>query len=174
MELTESSRLLNANTYQDIPGKHSFAPTSKLVGQTPRRWHVNMDPTCRSINLKRPFDIFNPLISSLEGDGVKLNNITIRNWKGTEANGAQRGPIKVKCADGAPCTDFTIEDFAMWTEEGDTETTVSVAPSGYSAATKYNGVGSVDYIRNRLAYPPPPPPPPIPAIPTSFYPGATP
>ncbi|KAJ6121344.1 hypothetical protein N7512_003809 [Penicillium capsulatum] len=56
---------------------------------------------------------------AIEGDGVKLNNITIRNWKGTEANGAQRGPIKVKCADGAPCTDFTIEDFAMWTEEGE-------------------------------------------------------
>ncbi|KAF1969378.1 pectin lyase-like protein, partial [Bimuria novae-zelandiae CBS 107.79] len=57
-------------------------------------------------------------MSKIEGNGVQLSNFTIRNWKGTEANGASRGPIKLNCADGAPCTDFKITDFAMWTETG--------------------------------------------------------
>lgn len=100
-------------------------------------------------------------MSEVSGDGVQLTNITVKNWKGTEANGASRGPIKVKCAPGAPCTDVTIEDFAMWTESGSsqwyscesaygsgaclkdgddynsytTTQTVKSAPSGYSAAT---------------------------------------
>ncbi|KAL5334872.1 pectin lyase fold/virulence factor [Aspergillus crustosus] len=97
-------------------------------------------------------------MDTLGGNGVALNNVTIRNWKGTEANGAERGPIKVVCAAGAPCTDVTIEDFAMWTETGDEQTyrcenaygtgfcleedestpytttlTASAAPSGYPA-----------------------------------------
>ena len=102
-------------------------------------------------------------MSPLDGAGVALSNLTFRNWKGTEANGASRGPIKVNCADGAPCTDITISDFAMWTETGSkqwyscrsgygsgfclkpdtanptsyaaTTTTVSLAPAGYSATT---------------------------------------
>lgn len=54
-------------------------------------------------------------MDAADGDGVQLSNITFTNWKGTAANGEERGPIKVICADGAPCTDITIEDFAMWT-----------------------------------------------------------
>lgn len=54
-------------------------------------------------------------MSTASGDGVQLNNFTIKNWKGTCEDGAQRGPVKIACADGAPCTEFTIEDFAMWT-----------------------------------------------------------
>lgn len=130
-------------------------------------------------------------MSTVEGDGVELNNITIRNWKGTEVNGAQRGPIKVKCAGGAPCTDVTIKDFAMWTEEGEhqkytcesaygdgaclrdgndhtsysTETTVTAAPSGYSAATMASDLSTAFGTDAPI---------PIPTIPTSFYPGATP
>jgi rhamnogalacturonan hydrolase len=129
-------------------------------------------------------------MSTVDGDGVQLNNITIKNWKGTEANGAQRGPIKVNCAADAPCTDVTIEDFAMWTESGSyqkeicnnaygsgaclksgsggsysTTVTVKTAPTGYSAATMAadlkTAFGTVSSI-------------PIPTIPTSFYPGATP
>lgn len=125
------------------------------------------------------------------GDGVQLNNITITNWKGTEADGAERGPIKVNCADGAPCTDVTIEDFAMWTEEGDsqwyfcesaygsgaclhdgddytsytTTVTVTAAPSGYSAPTMASDLSTAFGTDMPI---------PIPAIPTSFYPGATP
>jgi rhamnogalacturonan hydrolase len=130
-------------------------------------------------------------MSKVSGDGVQLTNITVKNWKGTEANGAQRGPIRVKCADGAPCTDVTIEDFAMWTESGSsqwyscesaygsgaclkdgddysaytTTQTVKSAPSGYSAATMASDLATAFGTKSPI---------PIPAIPTSFYPGATP
>ncbi|KAK5790730.1 hypothetical protein VI817_008017 [Penicillium citrinum] len=131
-------------------------------------------------------------MSTVDGDGVRLNNISISNWKGTAANGAQRGPIKVNCAPGAPCTDISIEDFAMWTESGDYETyicnsaygsgaclqeesgdttsysttvTVTTAPTGYSAATMAGDLSTVFGTDSEI---------PIPTIPTSFYPGATP
>jgi rhamnogalacturonan hydrolase len=130
-------------------------------------------------------------MSTAAGDGVQLDNITITNWKGTEADGAERGPIKVNCASGAPCTDITIEDFAMWTEEGDyqwyscenaygsgaclddgddhtsytTTMTVTSAPSVYSAATMASDLSTAFGTDMPI---------PIPAIPTSFYPGATP
>lgn len=57
-------------------------------------------------------------MSVVEGPGVALNNVTFRNWKGTESNGVSRGPIKILCADGAPCVDVVLDDFAMWTESG--------------------------------------------------------
>lgn len=60
-------------------------------------------------------------MSPVAGNGVELSNITIKNWKGTEANGAQRGPIKIICPDKTPCYDILIEDFAMWTETGSTQ-----------------------------------------------------
>ncbi|KAJ6151764.1 hypothetical protein N7470_006892 [Penicillium chermesinum] len=129
--------------------------------------------------------------STSSGDGVQLNNITIRNWKGTAADGAKRGPIKVACAEGAPCTDITIEDFAIWTEEGDyewyscesaygegaclesgsdytsytTTVTVTAAPSGYPAARMQSDLARA-FGTNA--------PVPIPPIPTSFYPGLKP
>ncbi|KAK9860120.1 hypothetical protein MYU51_010413 [Penicillium brevicompactum] len=130
-------------------------------------------------------------MSEVSGNGVQLTNVTAKNWKGTEANGAQRGPIKVKCASGAPCTDMTIEDFAMWTESGSyqwytcesaygsgaclkdgddytsytTTQTVKSAPSGYSAATMASDLATAFGTASEI---------PIPTIPTSFYPGATP
>ena len=130
-------------------------------------------------------------MSTVAGDGVQLNNITIQNWKGTEANGAARGPIKVNCANGAPCTDVTIEDFAMWTESGKsqwyscqsaygegaclkggddytsytTTVTVTAAPSGYSAPTMASDLATAFGTNEPI---------PIPAIPTSFYPGLKP
>ncbi|KAL3479048.1 pectin lyase fold/virulence factor [Aspergillus californicus] len=130
-------------------------------------------------------------MSTIDGDGVELNNVTIRNWKGTEANGAERGPIKVLCAAGAPCTDVTIEDFAMWTESGDEQTyrcenaygtgfcvqdddeqsgytttlTATSAPSAYSAPRMSSNLESSFGTASEI---------PIPSIPTSFYPSATP
>ncbi|RAK96641.1 putative extracellular rhamnogalacturonase [Aspergillus ibericus CBS 121593] len=131
-------------------------------------------------------------MSAVDGDGVQLSNVTIKNWKGTEAYGLNRGPIKVICANGAPCYDITIEDFAMWTEKGDRQwyscesaygtgfclkdssdhvsyaastTTVYTAPSGYSAATMAGDL-TTDFGTTVSI--------PIPTIPTSFYPGATP
>lgn len=55
----------------------------------------------------------------IAGNGVQLDTVKISNWTGTEANGLERGPVKVMCADGAPCTGIEIVDFAMWTETGD-------------------------------------------------------
>ena len=57
----------------------------------------------------------------IEGDGVQLSNIKIRNWTGTEANGMERGPAKIMCADGAPCTGIDLMNFAMWTETGNSQ-----------------------------------------------------
>ena len=57
----------------------------------------------------------------IEGEGVQLHSIKISNWTGTEADGEERGPVKVMCADGAPCTWVDIFDFAMWTESGDSQ-----------------------------------------------------
>lgn len=99
----------------------------------------------------------------LPGNGVKLQNLTFRDWKGTEANGMQRGPVTISCAEQVPCTDITIDDLAMWTEIGNkqiyscgsaygqgaclrapkggsesgyavTSSTQTVAPTGYKAA----------------------------------------
>lgn len=126
------------------------------------------------------------------GEGVTLTNITFTNWKGTEADGAERGPVRVVCPNTNPCTDITISDFAMWTETGDTQwylcesaygsgfclksdddsltsytttTTVSTAPTGYSAATMAADLSTAFGTTASI---------PIPTIPTSFYPGATP
>lgn len=56
--------------------------------------------------------------SAAAGDGVEYSGLSFSNWKGTAANGLQRGPIKVICPDAVPCTDISITDFAMWTETG--------------------------------------------------------
>ncbi|KAF7712070.1 Rhamnogalacturonan hydrolase [Penicillium ucsense] len=127
---------------------------------------------------------------TIAGNGVQLDNITVKNWKGTESNGAQRGPIKVNCAAGAPCTDVTLMDFAMWTETGSyqkeicnnaygsggclkpgtggsysTTVTVKTAPTGYSAPTMAADLKAAFGTDSPI---------PIPTIPTSFYPGQTP
>jgi rhamnogalacturonan hydrolase len=129
-------------------------------------------------------------MSTVSGDGVQLENVTISNWKGTLANGAERGPIKVNCASKAPCYDMTIEDFDMWTEEGSyqwhlcenaygsgkclrsgddytpyTVTKTVTAATGYEAATMAADLATAFGTDMPIA---------IPAIPTSFYPGATP
>jgi rhamnogalacturonan hydrolase len=130
-------------------------------------------------------------MSTLAGNGVQLSNLTFTNWKGTEANGAQRGPVKVACADSAPCTDITIKDLAMWTETGSKQvntcrsgfgsgfclksgtaksyaavtSTQTAAPSGYSAATMAADLKTAFGTTVSI---------PIPTIPASFYPGATP
>lgn len=56
----------------------------------------------------------------VDGAGVSYKNLTFNNWKGTCANGAQRGPIQVICPSGVPCTGITVSDFAMWTDTGST------------------------------------------------------
>ncbi|GAB7351037.1 hypothetical protein MBLNU459_g1521t1 [Dothideomycetes sp. NU459] len=130
-------------------------------------------------------------MSSISGSGVQLNNIKISNWTGTEQSGTQRGPIKVNCADGAPCTNIAISDFAMWTESGSqqwyscrsaygsgfclkdsgsssyaaTTTWVKSAPTGYSAPSMAADLKTAFGTTASI---------PIPTIPSSFFPGATP
>lgn len=60
-------------------------------------------------------------MKAVSGDGVAINGLRVTNWTGTEANGLQRGPIKLNCADGAPCTGVDISDFYMWTESGSSQ-----------------------------------------------------
>lgn len=60
-------------------------------------------------------------MSPVPGNGIALNDITFTNRKGTEANGVQRGPFQVLSPKGVPCTDITIENFAMWTESGNSQ-----------------------------------------------------
>lgn len=130
----------------------------------------------------------------VDGQGVQLSNVTFKNWKGTEANGAQRGPVKIACADGAPCTDINVQDFAMWTETGSkqvlscrsaygkgaclkpasgskasayaaTSVTQTAAPAGYSAAKMAGDLKSAFGTTQSI---------PIPALPTSYFPGLKP
>jgi rhamnogalacturonan hydrolase len=60
-------------------------------------------------------------MKTLPSDSVQLPNIKIDNWTGTATNGMQRGPLQVKCADGAPCTGVDVSDFNIWTETGDSQ-----------------------------------------------------
>jgi rhamnogalacturonan hydrolase len=60
-------------------------------------------------------------MKTLPGDGVQISNLKINNWTGTALDGMQRGPLQIKCADGAPCTGVDVTDFNMWTEKGDSQ-----------------------------------------------------
>ncbi|KAK4539712.1 hypothetical protein LTR36_010423 [Oleoguttula mirabilis] len=138
-------------------------------------------------------------MSAVAGDGVQLDNIVISNWTGTEANGAERGPVKVVCADGAPCTAVDISDFAMWTETGDSQfytcrsayTDLHRSPALYclSGETEYASYAAVTttvtaaptgYAAPTMAADLATPTwgttavIPIPTIPSSFFPGTTP
>ncbi|KAF4998786.1 hypothetical protein FDECE_11714 [Fusarium decemcellulare] len=56
----------------------------------------------------------------IDGQGILYTNMSFSGWSGTCANGRQRGPIKFNCPPDVPCTDMQVEDFNVWTEEGDT------------------------------------------------------
>ena len=51
-------------------------------------------------------------------DGVQLLNISCKNWKGTCADSAARGPINFNCAMKLPCTKMNVSGFAVWTMLG--------------------------------------------------------
>ncbi|KAI9043570.1 RGase A [Aspergillus affinis] len=131
-------------------------------------------------------------MDAVEGDGVSMQNVTVRNWKGGEEDGAQRGPIKVVCAAGAPCTDVTIEGFAMWTESGDQQSYVcenafgtgaclengddstasyastvaaTATPSGFAAPRMRDDLTSAFSTDASI---------PIPTLPASYFPGVKP
>ena len=131
-------------------------------------------------------------ISPIAGDGILYNSITFDNWTGDCANGVQRAPLYVDCPSTNPCTNIAVEDFAMWTDAGSQEyykcanawgngyclkagsahtsyatvtSTVTAAPSGYSASTMPSDLKSGLGISTSIA---------IPTVPTTFFPGATP
>ncbi|KAJ4373720.1 hypothetical protein N0V86_007863 [Didymella sp. IMI 355093] len=129
-------------------------------------------------------------MSAIAGNGVQLSNITAKHWRGAQANGAQRGPVKVVCADKAACADISVSDIQMWTETGGKNVnqcrsghgsgaclksgtgayaqitqTVTTAPTAYSAASMAEDLktafGTVSSI-------------PIPTLPASYYPNTPP
>ncbi|KAI4713588.1 hypothetical protein J4E89_001035 [Alternaria sp. Ai002NY15] len=130
-------------------------------------------------------------MSAIAGNGVQLSNLTFKNWKGTVEYGLNRGPVKVVCAEKAPCTDITIEDLAMWTEKGNnniyqcqngygsgfclkkgsgsaypaTTSTQTAAPTGYSAPTMKENLQTAFGTASPI---------PIPTMPASFYPNTPP
>lgn len=121
------------------------------------------------------------------------DSITFSNWKGDCANGAQRAPLYVDCPASNPCTNITIEDFAMWTDSGSEEyykctndidshgyclnsgtnftpnstvtSTVTAAPSGYTAPYMPSDLTTGFATTASI---------PIPTVPTTFFPGVTP
>lgn len=138
-------------------------------------------------------------MDTASGDGVQLSNIKITNWTGTEADGMQRGPVKLACADGAPCTGIDIDDFNMWTESGDSQwfscqsayTRKRRSPAQFclhgrnthtayeattrtitTAPTGYDAPSMADDLATHTWGTTASIP--IPTIPTSFFPGATP
>ena len=105
----------------------------------------------------------------------------------------QRPPIKVTCADGAPCKSITIKDFSMWTDAGSQQLatcrsaygsgfclksgsgasyaqvtqTIGSRPADYTAARMPDDLKNTNGFGTTLSIP-------IPAIPTSYFPGKQP
>ncbi|TFY57203.1 hypothetical protein EVJ58_g7169 [Rhodofomes roseus] len=106
-------------------------------------------------------------ISPLDGPGVTLENITFKNWDGNVADGVERSPIQIICADEAPCYDITLTDVYMWslTDEATMKCESAFGSgaclNGYSTTMSGDltaGFGSTTII-------------PTPTISTTFYPG---
>lgn len=137
-------------------------------------------------------------MKTIDGDGVQLSNIKINNWTGTATDGNQRGPLQIKCADGAPCTGVDVTDFNMWTEKGDTQfyscrsayTSLDESESPYclkegsdqleyaattttvaTAPTGYEAPKMADDLEEDFGFTVSIP---VPAMPTSFFPGQAP
>lgn len=125
-----------------------------------------------------------------DGDGISYSNISFSGWTGTCQDGTQRGPIKIDCPEAVPCSDITVEDFNVWTDDGDevyyvcqnaygegaclnsaeantayttTQTVTTVAD--YSYSTMANELTTGYDISVSI---------PIPTMPASFYPGRQP
>ncbi|KAI7847361.1 pectin lyase fold/virulence factor [Circinella umbellata] len=132
-------------------------------------------------------------MKTAKGDGVQLVNFTITNWRGTCENGAQRGPVKVLCANGAPCTDIKIDDFEMWTESREILNNICQSAYGTGFCLKENTPTPTAYEKVTVTVTIPPKnfaaptmaedigdsfgftvPIPIPTIPASFFPDVPP
>lgn len=119
--------------------------------------------------------------SAAAGNGIVLTNPSFRNWKGTCSNDATPGPIQVICLSGAPCTNITISDFAMWTESGSSgyfkyendwgtggclatisahsafamiNSIIKSAPTGYTAAKMPGDLANIFPLTSSISIPP--------------------
>jgi rhamnogalacturonan hydrolase len=114
-----------------------------------------------------------------------------QNWKGTCSNGMQRGPIKIVCADQRPCTGIRIQDFAVWTESGNSVTWTCRSAYGSGGCLKSGSGGAYAEVKRVVSSPPANYKAPtmqwdlrsspgtnspigIPAMPSSFFPGSRP
>jgi len=130
-------------------------------------------------------------MSTVAGNGITYENLTFSDWKGTATNGATRAPVQALCPSLVPCYDITISDFNVWTEAGSkvlqkcsnaygtgaclntgssytayvTTTKTITTVTGYSATTMPGEITAGLGITTSIA---------IPAVPTSFFPGAKP
>jgi rhamnogalacturonan hydrolase len=136
------------------------------------------------------FDTAWSSMSAVSGDGITYSNISFSNWKGTASNGVSRGPIKLNCPAKVPCTDISVEDFAVWTDSGSsvvygcqnaygsgvclnegnsytayTSTQTIATVSGYSYSTMAGELSAGLGLTASIA---------IPTMPASFYPGKQP
>ncbi|KAH6647824.1 pectin lyase fold/virulence factor, partial [Truncatella angustata] len=135
------------------------------------------------------FDTAWSSMSKAAGNGIAYTNITFGAWKGTAANGVQRGPIKVNCPSAVPCTGINIRDFNVWTDTGSsvlwgcqnaygsggclktasggayTSTSTVRSVGGYQYATMSNELPSGFPVGRQI---------PVPSLPASFYPGRQP
>ncbi|CAK7214192.1 hypothetical protein SBRCBS47491_002065 [Sporothrix bragantina] len=129
------------------------------------------------------------------GDGVLFHDLNFTGWHGSCSDGNRRAPINIMCPDAKPCYNIHLSDFAVWTETGSKEvykcsnaygnggclkaggldgkalaayavTTVTVAsaPAGWNAPTMAADLTTLGLSSSI----------PIPAVPTTFFPGATP
>jgi rhamnogalacturonan hydrolase len=53
------------------------------------------------------------------GDGVSYTDVTFSGFYGDVETGIQRPPIYLNCPAEVPCTDITVVDVSIWTDEGD-------------------------------------------------------
>ncbi|PCH43287.1 glycoside hydrolase family 28 protein [Wolfiporia cocos MD-104 SS10] len=127
-------------------------------------------------------------MSTLAGNGVLLYNITFKSWDGNVADGVERSPIQILCADETPCYDIYLEDVYMWSltdeatwkcesaygngaclESGTDytsyaeQTTSYTQPAGYTTPTTMSGDLTAGFGSTTLI--------PTPTIPTMFFPG---
>jgi rhamnogalacturonan hydrolase len=139
------------------------------------------------------FDTAWASMDAADGDGINYSNISFSGWSGTCADGTERGPIKMNCPAGVPCTDITVEDFSVWTDTGDsvlhacqnaygrgaclntatgaatayssTQTVTASAAGGAGYSTMANELTTGWDVSSSI---------PIPTMPASFYPGRQP
>lgn len=65
------------------------------------------------------FDTAWSSMKPVAGDGIQYSNIHIDSWMGTCKDGVRRPPLRLHCPAKVPCTDITVDDFNIWTEQGD-------------------------------------------------------